>query len=72
MFSTALFHNYYMIVLGNEHMTVDLESSKRVQPLAIEFFSEGFRSVMCSHHNCPIRLVPKVTGFSPTTANSEI
>ena len=36
MFSTALFHNNYMIVLGNEHMAVDLES------LAIEFFSEGF------------------------------
>ena len=27
MFSAALFHNNYMIVLGNEHMAVDLESS---------------------------------------------
>ena len=27
MFSTALFHNNYMIVIGYEHKTVDLESS---------------------------------------------
>ena len=51
--STALFHNNYMIVLGNEHMAVDWLSSSA---LGHWIFSEGFRPVICSHHNCPIGL----------------
>ena len=50
---STLFHKNYMVVLGNEHMTVDL---KRSSTVAIESLSEGFRCVMCSHHNCPIEL----------------